>query len=179
MSRPLVKFLDGRERSVCLRLEDHPGIKVIILYPLNSLAADQRGRLVPTANTAKNAAMSVVKLAESLREQVGFAIHQTYYPDRAELAELRPKRIRLSKRDAEVLGVAEHCTMADLLAETDVRWSDADHPEGRPVRLVGVRYTDPGLYPLMERVYPTPWTRCDREADYRQAWGEFERRLGT
>ncbi len=24
----------------------------------------------------------------------------------------------------------------------------------------------------------TPWTRCDREADYRQAWAEFERRLG-
>jgi hypothetical protein len=31
----------------------------------------------------------------------------------------------------------------------------------------------------MERVYPTPWTRCDREADYRQAWAEFERRLGN
>ena len=26
--------------------------------------------------------------------------------------------------------------------------------------------------------HPTPWTRCDREADYRQAWAEFERRLG-
>jgi hypothetical protein len=56
--------------------------------------------------------------------------------------------------------------------------SDEDHPEGRPVRLVGLRYTDPGLEPRMERVYPTPWTRCDREADYRQAWAEFERRLG-
>ena len=46
------------------------------------------------------------------------------------------------------------------------------------MRLVGLRYTDPGLEPRMERVYPTPWTRCDREADYRQAWAEFERRLG-
>ena len=46
------------------------------------------------------------------------------------------------------------------------------------MRLVGLRYTDPGLEPRMERVYPTPWTRCDREADYRQAWTEFERRLG-
>jgi len=139
---------------------------------------DQQGRIVPTANTASgNPAVSLVKLGEALREQTGFDIHETYYPDSPALAELRPKRIRLSKRDAEVLGLAEHCTMADLLAETDVRWSDADHPEGRPVRLVGLRYTDPGLYPLRERVYPTPWTRCDREADYRQAWAEFERRL--
>ena len=49
---------------------------------------------------------------------------------------------------------------------------------GRPVRLVGLRHTDPGLEPRMERICPTPWTRCDREADYRQAWAEFERRLG-
>ena len=82
------------------------------------------------------------------------------------------------EEEADVLGVSERSTMADLLAETSVRWSDEDHPEGRPVRLVGLRYTDPGLEPRMERVYPTPWTRCDREADYRQAWAEFERRLG-
>jgi hypothetical protein len=30
----------------------------------------------------------------------------------------------------------------------------------------------------MERVYPTPSTRCDPEADYRQAGTEFEHRLG-
>ena len=78
-----------------------------------------------------------------------------------------------------MLGVSERCTMADLLAETEVRWSDEDHPEGRPVRLVGLRYTDPGLEPRMERVYPTSWTGCDREADYHQAWAEFERRLGN
>ena len=76
------------------------------------------------------------------------------------------------------LCASERCAIANLLAETEVRWSDEDHPEGRPVRLVGLRYTDPGLEPRMERVYPTPWTRCDREADYRQAWAEFERRLG-
>jgi len=86
--------------------------------------------------------------------------------------------VRLNRRDGDVLGVSEHCTMADLLAETDVRWSDEEHPEGHPVRLVGLRYTDPGLEPRKERVYPTPWTRCNREADYRQAWEEFERRLG-
>jgi hypothetical protein len=27
-------------------------------------------------------------------------------------------------------------------------------------------------------MYPTPWTRCNREEDYRVAWAEFERRLG-
>ena len=49
----------------------------------------------------------------------------------------------------------------------------------RPVPLGGIRYSDPGLEPLLERVYPTPWTRCDREADYRQAWTEFERRFAA
>ena len=67
--------------------------------------------------------------------------------------------------------------MTELLSEATVRWSDGDCPEGCPVRLIGLRYTDPGLEPRMERVYPTPWTRCDREDDYRQAWAEFERRL--
>ncbi len=69
----------------------------------------------------------------------------------------------------------EHVTMTSFM---EFRWSDADHPKGRPVRLVGLRYTDPGLELRMQRVFPTPWTRCDREADYRQAWAEFERRLG-
>lgn len=31
----------------------------------------------------------------------------------------------------------------------------------------------------MERASPTFWIRCDREADYRLACAEFERRLGT
>jgi hypothetical protein len=30
----------------------------------------------------------------------------------------------------------------------------------------------------MDRTYPTPWTRSDREANYRQARAAFERRLG-
>jgi hypothetical protein len=94
------------------------------------------------------------------------------------LTELRSKIIKLTTRDAEVLGVTPRYTLADLLAETEVRWSDEDHPEGRPVKLVGLRYTDLGLEPRMERVYPTPWTRCNREEDYRTAWAEFERRLG-
>ncbi len=54
-------------------------------------------------------------------------------------------------READVLGVGVYCAMAELLAER---------------RCAG------------ERVYPTSWARCDRDADYRQAWAEFERRLG-
>ena len=140
---------------------------------------DQHGRSVPTSKTAAgNPAVSLVELAATLKEQAGFDVHAEYHPDGSNTQELRKQKIRLGKKEADVLGVSERCTMADLLAETEVRWSDEDHPEGRPVRLVGLRYTDPGLEPRMERVYPTPWTRCDREADYRQAWAEFERRLG-
>ena len=134
---------------------------------------------MPNSKTAGgNPAVSLVELAATLKEQAGFDVHAEYHPDGSNTQELRKQKIRLGKKEADVLGVSERCTMADLLAETEVRWSDEDHPEGRPVRLVGLRYTDPGLEPRMERVYPTPWTRCDREADYRQAWAEFERRLG-
>jgi len=140
---------------------------------------DQNGRMVPAASTylGQNA-VSLPKLAQLLGEQAEFDIHAEYHGDGSNTRELLKQKICLSKRDADVLGVSERCTMADLLAETKVRLSDEEHPEGRPVRLVGFRYTDPGLEPRMERVYPTPWTRCDREADYRQAWAEFERRLG-
>jgi hypothetical protein len=140
---------------------------------------DAAGRQVPTSSTSGGAAaVNLVALSVTLKEQAGFDVHAEYHPDGSNTQELREQKIRLGKKEADVLGVSERCTMADLLAETEVRWSDEDHPEGRPVRLVGLRYTDPGLEPRMERVYPTPWTRCDREADYRQAWAEFERRLG-
>ena len=140
---------------------------------------DQHARIAPTSKTAAgNPAVSLVELAATLKEQAGFDVHAEYHPDGSNTQELRKQKIRLGKKEADVLGVSERCAMGDLLAETEVRWSDDDHPEGRPVRLVGLRYTDPGLEPRMERVYPTPWTRCDREADYRQAWAEFERRLG-
>jgi len=140
---------------------------------------DQSGRVVPTSkNVGDRPALSLVELAATLKEQAGFDVHAEYHPDGSNTEELRKQKIRLGKKEADVLGVSDRCTMADLLAETEVRWSDEDHPEGRPVRLVGLRYTDPGLEPRMDRVYPTPWTRCDREADYRQAWAEFERRLG-
>jgi hypothetical protein len=140
---------------------------------------DQHGSKIPTSQTvAGKPAVSLVELAATLKEQAGFDVHAEYHPVGSNTQELRKQKIRLGKKEADVLGVSERCTMADLLAETEVRWSDEDHPEGLPVRLVGLRYTDPGLEPRMERVYPTPWTRCDREADYRQAWTEFERRLG-
>lgn len=141
---------------------------------------DQHGRAVPAAKTvAGKPAVSLIDLAVVLKEQVGFDVHAEYHPDGSNTQELRAQEVRLGKKEAGVLGVPERCTMADLLAETDVRWRDASHPDGRPVRLVGLRYTDPGLEPHTERVYPTPWTRCDREADYRQAWAAFERRLRT
>ena len=140
---------------------------------------DQLGHEVPRTKSAfGDAGVSLPELCVLLADQAGFDVHAEYYPGGSNTHELRKQKIRLGKKEADVLGVSERCTMADLLAETEVHWSDEHYPEGRPVRLVGIRYTDPGLEPRMERVYPTPWTRCDREADYRQAWAEFERRLG-
>lgn len=145
---------------------------------------DQHGRIVPASTTAAgNPAVNLVALASQLREQAGFDIHEPYAPGTSESENLLARKVKLSKRDAGVLGVPERCTMRDLMKPTTVRyWDDVDGQaapeEGRPVELLGLAYTDPGLEPRMERVYPTPWTRCDREEDYRVAWAEFERRLG-
>lgn len=142
---------------------------------------DQHGRIVPTSTTAGgNPAVSLVNLAALLADQeTGFESTRLYRPGDKDLPELRAQKVKLPKRDADVLGVPERCTLGDLLAPTEVRWYDEEHAEGYTVELIGLRYTDPGLEPRMERVYPTPWTRCDREADYRTAWAEFERRLAN
>ena len=52
----------------------------------------------------------------------------------------------------------------------------AAYPSIRPVHPKGLHYPD--LASRMKRVFLTCWTRCARETDYRQAWAEFERRLG-
>lgn len=132
---------------------------------------DQHGRLVPTSVTSSgNPCVSLVKLADLLREQAAFDIHREYHPRAPDTEELLRQRIRLQIRDARILQVPERCTVADLMATTEVRWSSPDHPEGRLVPLVGLRYTDPGLEPRKQRIYPTPWTRHSREADYASAW---------
>jgi len=42
----------------------------------------------------------------------------------------------------------------------------------------GIRWEDPKMEPRMERIYPPPFTTCDREADMRQAYRVFLDRLG-
>lgn len=139
---------------------------------------DQHGRIVPAASTVGGThAVSLVGLADALAEQADFDTSRAYSPDDPATAELLSRTIKLSRRDADVLGVPERCAVAELMTTTDVTYYTDEHSEGTTTPLVGIRYTDPGLEPRMERVYPTPWTRCDREADYRVAWAEFERRL--
>jgi len=36
-----------------------------------------------------------------------------------------------------------------------------------------IKYTDPKMYPLMEREYVTPFDTCDREEDMKGAWEHF------
>jgi hypothetical protein len=42
----------------------------------------------------------------------------------------------------------------------------------------GIVWEDPKMEPRMKRVYPLPFTKCDREADMRHAYQEFQKRLG-
>jgi hypothetical protein len=41
----------------------------------------------------------------------------------------------------------------------------------------GIAWEDPKMEPRMKRVYPPPFTKCDREADMRQAYRAFQERL--
>lgn len=142
---------------------------------------DQHGRTVPTSTTAAGQpAVSLVKLSALLADQAGFDPSRAYVPDEPNTEALLASKVKLGKKEAEVLGVPQRCEVADLTTTCTVRyWDDAPDgtpapPEGRTARLVALRYTDPGLEPRMERTYPTPWTRCDREEDYRTAWRKFE-----
>jgi hypothetical protein len=41
----------------------------------------------------------------------------------------------------------------------------------------GIVWEDPKMEPRMKRVYPPPFTKCDREADMREAYRAFQERL--
>ena len=41
----------------------------------------------------------------------------------------------------------------------------------------GIAWEDPKMEPRMERIYPPPFTKCDREADMRAAYRVFQERL--
>jgi hypothetical protein len=43
--------------------------------------------------------------------------------------------------------------------------------------LGGIAWEDPRMEPRMKRVYPPPFTKCDREADMRQAYLAFQERI--
>ncbi len=127
---------------------------------------DQHGRQIPTARTASGRdCVNLVQLAALLAEQTGFDIEQAYEANAPGTKRLLQKKVRLKKRDAAVLGIDERCTIADLTTTTEIT---KDGEEARS--LLALRYSDPGLEPYLERTYPTPWFRCDREAEYRELW---------
>lgn len=144
---------------------------------------DQHGRLVPTSGTASGRdAVSLMKLAALLEKEAGFDIARPYEPGAPETEALLSHEVKLSPRDAAVLGVPPRCPLTALFTETEVTYHD--HTPGAPApppttkTLLALRYTDPGLYPEKERTYPTPWTTHNRESDYRTAWKALEARLG-
>jgi len=134
---------------------------------------DQHGRIVPTAVTANGKpCVSLVKLADVLKDQARFDTHREYPAGAADTRELLRQRIKLLRRDADILGVSERCAVADLMSTTQVRRSSPDLPEA-DVASLGLRYTDPGVEPRRERVYPTPWTRHTRDDDYATVWARL------
>ena len=43
----------------------------------------------------------------------------------------------------------------------------------------GIVWEDPKMEPRIKRVYPPPFTKCDRETDMREAYREFQKRIRT
>jgi hypothetical protein len=43
----------------------------------------------------------------------------------------------------------------------------------------GIVWEDPKMEPRMKRVYPPPFTKCDREADMREAYREYQKRIAS
>jgi uncharacterized protein (DUF1778 family) len=126
---------------------------------------DRHGRIVPTSTTASgNPAVSLVKFADTLADQIDFDPRRAYPASDPATEALLDRPVKLSPRDAAILGVPARCSARDLFGPCTLN--------GEPH--LALRYTDPGLYPTKERLYPTPWLRCDREADYHSAWARFE-----
>ena len=65
--------------------------------------------MLPPTRTLERPGLSVslVELAATLKEQAGFDVHAEYHPDGSNTQELRKQKIRLGKKEADVLGVSE------------------------------------------------------------------------
>ncbi len=127
---------------------------------------DQNGRIVPTSKTSSgHDAVNLVELATLIDTTAAqasggtlrFDTTKPLHPDDPTTPDLLALPLKLPKRDATVLTVPERTIIGALFSPT---------PSGS----LALRYTDPGLYPSRERLYPTPWTRCDREGDYDCLW---------
>lgn len=68
----------------------------------------------------------------------------------------------------EPLNLATYRGPAELVGEIDTLTLG---PTG------GIVWEDPKMEPRMTRVYPPPFTKCDREADMRQAYETFQKQL--
>ncbi len=137
---------------------------------------DQHGRLVPTSATVNGRdAASLGKLAALLVTEVGFDSQCPYEPGTPESGELLAQIVKLSTKDATVIGVPERCRLDELFAETEVTYYPPDGTTPSKKTLFGIRHTDPGLHPEQSRTNPIPWTAPNRGTDYRTVWQALER----
>jgi hypothetical protein len=74
------------------------------------------------------------------------------------------------------IDIRQPLNISTFSGPTDV----VDHVETPSLGVTGgIVWEDPKMEPRMKRVYPPPFTKCDREADMRQAYRTFQERLGS
>lgn len=97
---------------------------------------------------------------KSTYDQVGRRVPSTVI----EIAHRHSIEIRNNLSSSSLMG------NSDLLREVDVPGIG---------QMVGIAWEDPKMEPRKTRVYPPPFTKCDREEDMRQAYRTFQERLRT
>jgi hypothetical protein len=112
---------------------------------------------------------------ENLYDQTGRLVPREAIPD--EIFRTLPRGaprtlLHLAERHGidirKPLNVSSFTGPAEVVSEVEV--------PGRGI-LGGIAWTDYRMEPRMKRVYPPPFTKCDREADMRQAYRAFQERL--
>jgi hypothetical protein len=137
---------------------------------------DYFGRLVPTASVVLGEpAISLIDLGAELSRQTGFDRNAKYGGNSEQLEQIVRLPVQLPTEIARLLDVESRCVMGDLLGPQTVTQQDRDEGTRDCEVVWGVRYIDPGVYPRMARIYPTPWVSADRMEDYLFAWSQLHK----
>ena len=174
-----IPFLDRTLRLNCLTRHYAPLWESVTGTPWNRPVP-----FVPTENAVKLLVEldALAALALDLTEEELITIYRVQFPvlrqyERENLYDqtgrLVPKGVLdLAKRHnidiRQPLNVSTFTGPAELVGEVETPGLGVTG---------GIVWEDPKMEPRMKRVYPPPFTKCDREADMRQAYRAFQERL--